>query len=76
MNLYKEEKIDCFAFVRSIMYEFYKKAGFKIYYLQNNVHLDNIKRVENKKTNKNKIGIYNADTRELKNISYIKYSKI
>ena len=50
------------------MYEFYKKAGFKSYYLQNNVHLDNIKRVEKKKTNKNKIGIYNADTRELKNI--------
>lgn len=68
MNLYKEEKIDCFAFVRSIMYEFYKKAGFKSYYLQNNVHLDNIKRVEKQKTNKKKIGIYNADTRELKNI--------
>ena len=68
MNLYKEEKIDCFAFVRSIMYEFYKKAGVKSYYLQNNVHLDNIKRVEKQKTNKKKIGIYNADTRELKNI--------
>ena len=68
MNLYKEEKIDSFAFVRSIMYEFYKKAGFKSYYLQNNVHLDSIKRVEKQKTNKKKIGIYNADTRELKNI--------
>lgn len=68
MNLYKEEKIDSFAFVRSIMYEFYKKAGFKSYYLQNNVHLDNIKRVEKQKTTKKKIGIYNADTRELKNI--------
>lgn len=68
MNLYKEGKIDSFAFVRSIMYEFYKKAGFKSYYLQNNVHLDSIKRVEKQKTNKKKIGIYNADTRELKNI--------
>ena len=35
MQLYKEEKIDSFAFVRSTMYEFYKKAGFKSFYLQN-----------------------------------------
>lgn len=68
MNLYKEGKIDSFGFVRSTMYEFYKKAGFKSYYLQNNVHLDNIERVEKEKSNKIKIGIYNADTRELKNI--------
>ena len=69
MNLYKEGKIDSFGFVRSTMYEFYKKAGFKSYYLQNNVHLDNIERVEKKKSDdKIKIGIYNADTRELKNI--------
>ena len=68
MNLYKENKIDCFAFVRTIMYEFYKKVGFKSFYLQNNVHLDNIKRVEKKKSDKVKIGIYNADSRELKNI--------
>lgn len=68
MELYKEEKIDSFGFVRSIMYEFYKKVGFKSFYLQNNVHLDNIERVEKEKTNKRKIGIYNADSRELKNI--------
>ena len=68
MELYKEEKIDSFGFVRSIMYEFYKKVGFKSFYLQNNVHLDNIERVEKEKTNKKKIGIYNADSRELKNI--------
>lgn len=68
MELYKEEKIDSFGFVRSIMYEFYKKVGFKCFYLQNNVHLDNIERVEKEKTSKKKIGIYNADSRELKNI--------
>ena len=69
MNLYKEGKIDSFAFVRSTMYEFYKKVGFKSYYLQNNVHLDNIERIEKKKSDdKIRIGIYNADTRELKNI--------
>ena len=71
MNLYKEKIIDSFAFVRSIMYEFYKKVGFKCYYLQNNVHLDNIEKEEidkNKESKRRKIGIYNADSRELKNI--------
>lgn len=71
MNLYKEKKINCFAFVRSIMYEFYKKVGFKCYYLQNNVHLKNNKKEETSKEKENKkrkIGIYNADSRELKNI--------
>ena len=53
------------------MYEFYKKVGFKCYYLQNNVHLDNIEKEEidkNKESKRRKIGIYNADSRELKNI--------
>ena len=68
MNLYKENKIDSFGFVRSIMYEFYKKVGFKSYYLQNNVHLENIEKVKKISSDKRKIGIYNADTRELKNI--------
>lgn len=70
MELYKEEKIDSFAFVRSTMYEFYKKAGFKSFYLQNNVHLNNVEKInkDRQKNNKIKIGIYNADSRELKNI--------
>lgn len=68
MDLYKEKKIDCFAFVRSTMYEFYKKVGFKSFYLQNNVHLQDIEKIEKENTGKRKIGIYNADTRELKNI--------
>lgn len=68
MNLYKENKIDSFAFVRSTMYEFYKKCGFKSYYLQNNVHKDNAGKTANYSDGKNKIGIYNADSRELKNI--------
>ena len=68
MNLYKENKIDSFAFVRSTMYEFYKKCGFKSYYLQNNVHKENAGKTANYSNEKNKIGIYNADSRELKNI--------
>ena len=68
MNLYKQEKIDCFAFVRSTMYEFYKKAGFKCYYLQNNVHKENREKISKYQDEKIKIGIYNADSRELKNI--------
>ena len=68
MNLYKQKKIDCFAFVRSTMYEFYKKCGFKSCYLQNNVHKKNSGKTANNKNSKTKIGIYNADSRELKNI--------
>ena len=68
MELYKKNIIDCFAFVRTTMYEFYKKMGFKSFYLQNNVHLDKIEKVHKEKNSKIKIGIYNADSRELKNI--------
>lgn len=68
MNLYNEGQIDSFAFVRSTMYEFYKKVGFKSFYLQNNVHLENIPKIKKKKNENVKIGIYNADSRELKNI--------
>ena len=68
MQLYKEEKIDSFAFVRSTMYEFYKKVGFKSFYLQNNVHLEHIEKVKKEKSEKIRLGIYNADSRELKNI--------
>lgn len=68
MKLCKENKIDALGFVRSTMYEFYKKVGFKSFYLQNNVNLKNIEKIQKEKSDKRKIGIYNADTRELKNI--------
>lgn len=68
MNLYKQKKIDSLAFVRSTMYEFYKNAGFKSYYLQNNVHKKNAGKLAINKNKKTKIGIYNADSRELKNM--------
>ena len=68
MNLYKQGKINCFAFVRSTMYEFYKKVGFKSCYLQNNVYKENAGKIAKNNNKKIKIGIYNADTRELKNI--------
>ncbi len=68
MELYRQEKIDCFAFVRSTMYEFYQKVGFKCYYLQNNVYKENAGNIVQNQNKKTKIGIYNADTRELKNI--------
>ena len=50
INLYNEGKIDAFAFVRSTMYEFYKKQGFKCFYLQNNVFNSNN---QNKKEHSN-----------------------
>ncbi len=68
MNLYNEGKVNAFGFVRSTMYEFYSKVGFKSYYLQNNVHKDNAGKTAKNNNDKVKIGIYNADSRELKNI--------
>lgn len=68
MKLYNEGKINCFGFVRSTMYEFYKNVGFKSCYLQNNVHKDNNGKDAISKNENIKIGIYNADSRELKNI--------
>ena len=68
MNLYKEGKINCFAFVRSTMYKFYETVGFESFYLQNNVHKENAGKTAINNNEKKKIGIYNADTRELKNI--------
>lgn len=68
MELYNEGKVNAFGFVRSTMYEFYSKVGFKSYYLQNNVHKDNAGKTADNKNKKLKIGIYNADSRELKNI--------
>lgn len=68
INLYNEKKVDAFAFVRSTMYEFYKKQGFKCFYLQNNVFRDSNNQNKKEHSSNVKIGIYNADTRELKNI--------
>lgn len=73
IKLYQDKKINGFGFVRSTMFELYKKAGFRSYYLQNNVHIDATFKKESEKQNKKtkttiRIGIYNADTRELKNI--------
>lgn len=68
MELANEGKINCLAFVRTTMYEFYKKVGFKSCYLQNNVHKENAGKIAINNNKKTKIGIYNADTRELKNI--------
>lgn len=75
MSLYNEGKINCFGFVRSTMYEFYKSVGFKSCYLQNNVHKENAGKTAISKNEKKKIGIYNADSRELKNI-YTAFSAI
>ena len=68
MKLYKQKKIDSFGFVRSTMYEFYKKCGFKSFYLQNNVYKENNGKIAENHNEKIRIGIYNADSRELKNI--------
>ena len=69
MQLYNNGEIQSFGFVRSTMKEFFEKVGVKSFYLQNNVHLD-AARIKGKSNSNDKkiIGIYNADSRELKNI--------
>ena len=70
LNLYNEKYIDCFAFVKKSMVEFYNRAGYKAKYLINNVNTEGIRKFESKKLDMNniKVGAYNANTRELKNI--------
>ncbi len=68
IKLYNEEKIQAFGFVRCSMKQFFEKVGVKSFYLQNNVHLNFEKLNKNIVSNKIKIGIYNSDSRELKNI--------
>lgn len=72
LNLCQERKIDGIGFVRSTMYEFYKKLGIPVYYLQNNVHIQGKKETEKQQDEMEKdtlrVGIYNADSRELKNL--------
>lgn len=68
MELAEQGQIDCVGFVRTTMYELYKRVGIKSYYLQNNVHKANAGKIAKNKNKKTQIGIYNADSRELKNI--------
>lgn len=72
LNLCQKRKIDGIGFVRSTMYEFYKKLGIPVYYLQNNVHIQGKKETEKQQDEMEKdtlrVGIYNADSRELKNL--------
>lgn len=70
LRLYDNKMIDCFAFVKKSMVEFYNKVGYKAYSLMNNVNTEGIKKLEPKKLEKEhiKVGVYNANTRELKNI--------
>lgn len=69
VDLCREGIIDALGFVRTTMYELYKNVGINSFYLQNNVFKKNAGKTSKCKNGKNiKIGIYNADSRELKNI--------
>ena len=62
-----------FGFVKKTMTEFYKKLGYNAYYIMNNVKSKEGNEKEEKNKTKNiedgiSIGIYNAHSRELKNI--------
>ncbi len=70
LKLYDEKFIDEFAFVKKSMVEFYNNVGYKSKYLTNNVHLDENQAKSSKKVDFNniRVGIYNANSRELKNV--------
>jgi len=75
LELYDEKLIDCFAFVKKSMVEFYNKTGYKSFYLLNNTNIIDIGNKENvddirreKEADKIRIGLCNANSRELKNI--------
>lgn len=68
LELYEEKQIDALAFVKKSMVEFYKKSGYNTFYLMNNVKTTNKIKSKNIKDSKIRIGIYNANSRELKNI--------
>ncbi|MEG1705452.1 MAG: hypothetical protein RR290_02625 [Clostridia bacterium] len=69
IKLYDVGLIDAFAFVKKSMTEFYNKVGYKSFYLINNVKSKEESYTYNYTKNKKlKIGIYNASSREIKNI--------
>ena len=69
LKLYDKGYIDEFAFVKKSMAEFYNRAGYKAKYIPNNVNTEGINKKPTKKTDLNniRVGLYNANTRELKN---------
>lgn len=81
LELYNKEYINCFAFVKKNMAEFYKEAGYRTSYITNNVNTTGIQKKLTKKVDFNniKVGVYNANSRELKNaytqLSAIKYTE-
>ena len=77
LKLYDNKYIDGFAFVKKNMVEFYNKVGYNAKYITNNVNIEGIEKKPTKKTDLNnlKIGMYNANTRELKN-AYTQLSAI
>ena len=77
INLYDKNYINRFAFVKKNMVEFYNKVGYKASYITNNVNTTGINKYETKKTNLEniRIGVYNANSRELKN-AYTQLSAI
>lgn len=67
-NLYAEKKVQALAFVKHSMVEFYKRSGYNAFYLINNTYIDVKQKKKDLDMNNIKIGVYSADSREIKNI--------
>lgn len=80
LELYDKNYINRFAFVKKNMVEFYNRVGYKASYITNNVNTTGINMKETKITNLSdiRVGVYNANSRELKNaytqLSAIRYT--
>jgi len=67
LELYNKNYIDCFAFVKQSMVDFYNNSGYKAMHLINNVNIDKNSRIAEGQGGFT-IGVYNANTREIKNV--------
>ena len=70
LQLYDEKVIDQIGFVKKSLYEFYKEKGYNVFFLMNDVNVENkAKYIEAKETNREKIriGFYASGDRWVKN---------
>jgi hypothetical protein len=71
LQLYDEKVIDQIGFVKKSLYEFYKAKGYNVFFLMNDVNIENkeeyITKAKEKNENKLKIGFYASGDRWVKN---------
>lgn len=69
LKLYNEKIIDELAFVKKSLYEFYKKKGYNVSFVMNDVIVEDKEKyiVKDKRNDRLKIGLYSSGDRWVKN---------